>query len=128
MILNVLSEDADGSTAARGSEVRGRPKSPFPIAALDVWTLKAKHTTGYTFETVDQSRYGMLWRIVDVQMHRIGFAMHFEKLRFGVNTDLLKPDAKTANSILVKDPTTIFGDKEMHMHPENAMSTVTDFA
>ena len=74
-----------GAPPARRSEVRRRPKNSFPVAALDIWTLKAKHTTGYTFETVDQSRYGMLWRIVDVQMHRIGFAMHFEKLRFGVN-------------------------------------------
>ena len=71
----------------------------------------------------------MLWRIVDEQMHMIGFAIHFDKLRFEVNTDLLKHDAKTADSILVKDSMTIFSDEDqMHMHLENAMSTVTDFS
>jgi hypothetical protein len=62
-------------------------------------------------------------------MNVVGLAVHCHELCFKICTDFLQVSSKTSKSIMVKYGTPVLGDEDqMHMHLENAMPAVTDFA
>ena len=129
LLLNVLTQDGNGSTTATRSKVRWRPKNVFPISALHVWSLKPEESAGNTFKAVDQRRYRMLGWVVHQQMDVVYFAVHLDQLGLEVLANLAEYKFEPMDRIGVEYLFPVFGDEDqMDMKLKDTVSTVSNIA
>lgn len=126
LLFDVLANDADRSTAARGREIGGRPQNALPVALRHGGVVLAQSAAGHSLEAVHQSRYSHLGRIVHQQVHMVIFPIHLNQLRLEIHADRGKDTAHIIEYGGSENAAAVFGHKDqMDVHCKNTVSTTT---
>ena len=127
LLLDILSDDADRSAAARRSEVRGRPQYAVVIAVPDVGPLIAQHSARSALQAVNQRRHREFGRIFHQEVYVIVLAIHLDQLRFKVHADAMEDLSQPFYGSFVKNFAPVFRHKyQMNVHLEKTMSAVSN--
>jgi len=90
--------------------------------------LFAYHPARNTFETIDQRRYGNLWRVIDQQVNMIIFAIELNEFRLKVSANAGENLVQFIQYVFGKDITPIFCDKDqVYMKIKNTVSSCAYF-
>jgi hypothetical protein len=128
LLLNVLAQDVDRGTAARGSKVARRPKHAAAAQPrMEVSKLLAHQPTRDTFEAVHQRGKRNLWRVIDQEMDMILFAVELHQGRIEACADGSEDAFKALHVFLAKHPAPVLcHEDQMNMKRKNAVPTVSN--
>lgn len=127
-MFNVLPDDCDRRSAARGGEVAGRPQHALPVTTRQRRVHLPQPPAGHAFEAVHQLRKRHFRRIVHQQMNMIVFAVHLDQIGFEVGANAGEERAHVVEDRCGEHPPAVLGhEDQMHVQLENAVSAVSDF-
>ncbi len=127
-MFNVLPDDCDRRSAARGGEVAGRPQHALPVTTRQRRVHLPQPPAGHAFEAVHQLRKRHFRRIVHQQMNMIVFAVHLDQIGFEVGANAGEERAHVVEDRCGEHPPAVLGhEDQMHVQLENAVSALSDF-
>ena len=128
LLLDVLTDDGDGSAAARGGEVAAAPEHVFPVLVHDVGTLLAQQAARDTLQAVHELGQLHVWRVIHQQVHVVVLAVHLNELRAEVLAHAREDALQRLDVPAIEYFAPVFRcEHQMRMDEEDTVSTAPIF-